>query len=329
MCDDKCKALGPHFSLFKPGSDGTGVVPMGRFVTLETLAAKLINPSDELVALVNEIRELTKTHEENPIEANEQAKTKAKQRLHSFTPSGHYSWHRQAKQPMNFTGCTSLDIDDIEGNDDTRLAVKSAIFMQFPGARLVFVSPSGKGLKVIVAIDPIPTTNNEFTTATGQVRVDMQKFLAARHFTANVDCLLDATRVCYVSVDKDRAFDPKAPPFQWDENYVPDASSSTSNIPLLPIAEATRSAMRRIEEIATLRHGDRRQPTAVYHASFMAHQGVLKVLEHAVIEATVKSGIEQSEAERVCKSAYGYARGVRQYSQQEIDAAIEEERNNA
>ena len=329
MCDDKCKALGPHFSVFEPGKNGKGVYPTNRVVTLATLAERLANPPASLVKQIEEIRELTRKHKADPTEANENAKTEAKKQLRSFTPSGHYSWHRQANQPMNFTGCTSLDIDDIEGDARARRTIKRAFFMQFPGVRLAFESPGGYGLKVIVAIDPIPTSNEEFTRATGQVRVEAQKFINSMPFTANVDCLLDATRVCYVSIDKDRAFDPDAEPFRWNTEYVPETTGSSTSTIKLPIAQAARSAMWRIDEIATLRHGDNRQTTATAHASFMAHQGVLKAHEDLVIEATVKSGISQSEAERVCKSAYRYAPGVRQYTQEEIDKAMSEERNNA
>lgn len=312
----------PHFSVFKHWRTPQGVdviVSAKRLVTISKLAEVLKQPPEPFRLQVERIRALADAHANARSEETEQALTDAKRKLVSFTPAGHFRRGRKRTDPLSFTGCTSLDIDSVEPDDDHLVSVKAPLLFNLPGVKIIFTSPSGRGVKVIVGLDPIPTTLSEFEVATGQVRHAAQQIFENMKIKADVDRLLDAQRICYMSYDPQPVIELNSEPFRWNPELVPEqasAQASTSNID--PIDAAAR-AMEWMEELTRLRHGDNRMAQAIRCASYMAHHGVLRAHEPLLIDAVCKSGIKRAEAERLCKNAYGYAANVRQFTMAEIE----------
>ena len=322
VCSDSCPSE-PHFSVFKHWRTPKGadvIVPAHRLVTLSQLATVLVDPPRAFAQQIATIRELARIHAIEATEETEQQLIEAKRKLVSFTPAGHFAKNRKRIDPMSFTGCTSLDIDGIVSDGDiNHITVKAPLLFQLPGTRLVFTSPSGNGVKAIVALDPVPTTAAEFEAATGQLRVVAQRLLKSVFVDANVDRLLDAQRICYMSHDLQPGVDLDAEPFHWDKNFVPEATGKIANTSDIAPIDAAARALEWMEELSNLRHGDNRMAQAIRCASYMAHHGILKAHASLFVDAVAQSGIKRAEIERVCANAYSYASGIQQLTQQEIE----------
>ena len=324
VCNDSCPK-GPHFSVFKHWTTPKGVdviVSARRLVTLQKLAEVVKQPPEPFREQIDHIRSLAIIHANARTEQTEQDLTAAKRKLVSFTPAGHFKKGRKRTDEVTFTGCTSLDIDGITPtNDDPHLVnVKAPLLFNLPGCRIVFTSPSGKGVKVLLGLDPIPTTNTEFETATAQVRMIAQQILDKVRVVANVDRLLDAQRICYMSYDPQPGIelDVDAQDFKWNPGLVSELPTSTGTTSDIDPIDAAARSVEWMEEIMKLGHGDNRMAQAIRCASYMSHHGVLRAHEKMLIDAICKSGISIPEAERVCSNAYGYAADVRQLTLEEI-----------
>ena len=107
------------------------------------------------------------------------------------------------------------DIDDIDPHDLN--AIKTVLSLH-PNVILVFASPSGTGLKVIVQLDPIPTTQNdrEHKHAWGRCKVELDEILS--HYSYQCDSGDDPTRLCFLAHDPRVYYQPDKPAFKWDRD---------------------------------------------------------------------------------------------------------------
>jgi len=100
--------------------------------------------SDKYKEKIEKIRE-----DENP------SKSPLKDRLPVFTPTGQFN-HRSIKGLEEYNGLICLDIDHIEEPENLKTKCKS-----LPYVYSAFVTPSGKGLKVLIKTDATLETYKE------------------------------------------------------------------------------------------------------------------------------------------------------------------------
>ena len=121
---------------------------------------------------------------------------------------------RKAQHLQQHSGLLTVDIDDLNPNDIGYLLAELA---QMPQVVVAFVSPGGKGTKVIVPIDPIPQDALEHKGAF-EACVDFFDDLATEYNfevdTSGSDC----SRLCFLAHDS-RAITRDNPiPITWDRD---------------------------------------------------------------------------------------------------------------
>jgi hypothetical protein len=131
--------------------------------------------SEKYKKLINDIR-----NEENP------SKSRLKDKLPCFTPTGIFSY-RSLAGLESYNGVICLDIDSVENPEELKKKCKN---LQWVHA--AFITPSGKGLKVIVKTDATRETYKEkelqiaeaFNEATGFSRDNHCKDIARIQFVS-------------------------------------------------------------------------------------------------------------------------------------------------
>lgn len=125
---------------------------------------------------------------------------KAKDWLPVFTPTGTFT-HRSIKGLEHYNGVICLDIDHVE--DPAALKEKT---MELSFVRAAYITPSGKGLKVIVLTDGTQETYNQ---AEEQVAT---AFLNYTGFARDNRCK-DIARIQYISYDPELYYKPDSTTF--------------------------------------------------------------------------------------------------------------------
>ena len=134
---------------------------------------------------------ITKNIREEMSERDQQA---AKKNLPTITPSGVFSDGHFASQLAEHSGLVVLDYDDLDSAENAINAVKYD-----PATVLAFISPRGKGIKVLVAIDPKPQTYAEHKVAWNQVKDKYNGILGVDADKSGSD----VSRLCYLCYDAD------------------------------------------------------------------------------------------------------------------------------
>ena len=101
-----------------------------------------------------------------------------------------------------------LVVIDLDGLDDVDVAL--APMRELQGLRLLYTSPSGRGLKAWVAVDPIPSTSDEYKDVWEQLR---QQVEAVTGCTVD-ESGSDATRLSFTAHDLDVSIG-ETPPMEW------------------------------------------------------------------------------------------------------------------
>jgi hypothetical protein len=117
-------------------------------------------------------------------------KEEKKIRLHAFTPSGTFYPTRKAENLENHTGLYVLDFDDVPNLSEVILSLQ-----QDPYTLVLFVSPSGKGLKLIVRVRGLKTSEQH--KAMFPV---FERYYRQFGITPDPQCK-DVSRLCFVSSD--------------------------------------------------------------------------------------------------------------------------------
>ena len=137
---------------------------------------------------------------------------KLKKSLPAFTPSGTFEGGRKPDLLKAYNNCIILDIDHVEEPELNRL--KSAIVGD-PFTTASFISPSGKGLKIIVQVDSLKDFHK---AAFEQVKDYFEK-----KYTLIIDKSgKDITRLCFVSFDPEAHYNAVASIFQTRPEFKPD-----------------------------------------------------------------------------------------------------------
>ena len=118
------------------------------------------------------------------------------------------------------TGFITLDFDNIENVQELTQKLK-----QLPYVFFMFISPSGKGIKVFICVDPLPKDDKEHKKAwedlQKSVEADIQVKVAVDKQCKNIN------RLCYLAHDPEPYANPNASMFQWEK---PKAQKSYAHI---------------------------------------------------------------------------------------------------
>ena len=121
---------------------------------------------------------------------------------------------RKAQHLIRHSGYITIDIDGLLPSQIPDLLAELA---QMPHVVMAFISPSGKGIKVIVRVNPIPTNDIEHKGAY-QACLDFFEDLADEYEfevdTSGKDC----SRLCYLAHDPLAIFHTESPAIDWDKD---------------------------------------------------------------------------------------------------------------
>ena len=121
---------------------------------------------------------------------------------------------RKAQHLIRHSGYITIDVDGLTANQIASLLAELA---QMPHVVLAFISPSGKGIKVIVRVNPIPTNDIEHKGAY-QACLDFFEDLADE-YEFEVDTTgKDCSRLCYLAHDPLAIFHTETPTIDWDKD---------------------------------------------------------------------------------------------------------------
>ena len=140
--------------------------------------------------------------------------------LAGFTPSGTFLGGHRAGQIRSYNQLVGLDFDHVKD-----LATLSAVFRAMPETLMMFVSPSGEGLKVFVRVD---STAARHPTA---YRYVADVYERAGGVASDPKCK-DISRCCYVSYDPEAWHNPEAAVF-----HIPDTPDAISLTPVATFAQ--------------------------------------------------------------------------------------------
>jgi hypothetical protein len=133
--------------------------------------------SDKYKSQIEQIRS-----SENP------SKSPLKDKLPVFTPTGIFN-HRSLAGLETYTGIMCLDIDNVENPESLKESCKN-----IPWVYSAFVTPSGRGLKVIIK------TNSDSENYRANELIVSQEFLNQTGFLRDNHCK-DIARIQFVSYD--------------------------------------------------------------------------------------------------------------------------------
>ena len=135
---------------------------------------------------------------------------------------------RNVELPDKFTAHSGLlvfDIDDIDKSTGSVNGMRTVLSLH-PHVLMAFASPSNTGIKVLMRIDPIPTTANadEHKFVWKQCKAELDKIL--KHYLLKCDNGDDPTRLCFFAYDPRLYYDPSKPAYPFDRDaYEIDAQA--------------------------------------------------------------------------------------------------------
>jgi archaellum biogenesis ATPase FlaH len=131
---------------------------------------------------IDEIREFIKN--------NENVKASIlKKNLPAFTPSGTFKERRKKESIDSYSGLLHLDYDKVEDVESLK-----EIIVKIPFTYSAFISPSGKGLKVLVMTDAKLEVHTEFFNS-------LRSYYDGIAGLESDGAVKDVTRLCFVSYD--------------------------------------------------------------------------------------------------------------------------------
>ena len=127
--------------------------------------------------------------------------------LPAFIAGGRFpAGHRKAEDLTTHSGFLILDLDHL----DAAAAVRHAA-AAIPHTALAFISPSGAGVKVLVALAPSPTDAHSHTAAWHAV----SQYYADKLTIVPDSTGKDVSRLTFLAHDPDAYVNPAAQPFAW------------------------------------------------------------------------------------------------------------------
>ena len=191
-------------SVYRNSYDTTGTI-----VTLEAIVERILDGKRGLDEKTRMCNVLAST-------APKAYKT-YKESLPAVTFAGMFpKGKRRATSLLRHSGYAVLDIDGLLPSQIPELL---AILAQHPYVLLAFVSPSGKGIKVVVRVSPVPTNDAEHKTA-WQACVDFFENEAEEHGFEIDPSGKDCSRLCFLAHDPQAIIHSESTPITWDPSNI-------------------------------------------------------------------------------------------------------------
>jgi hypothetical protein len=212
----------------------------GNFSNISLFDALELIRGDKYKAKIEAAREILRAH------GKERYKEFKRNNLPTFAFNG--TFNGMVVNNDNFDLSSGIFHFDIDGlSPDTVLAVKAEL-CQLPGLVFLFVSPSGKGLKGGLRIDPAMVKNDADFKA---VFARAQTFFSGLGVTIDRTCS-DVRRLCFVSHDSDIYTNWNAELWEWRppiETAQPPTKPNTSQKYQQPTVESESECLKRIAKI--------------------------------------------------------------------------------
>ena len=255
---------------------------------------------------------------------NQEKANQLKKRLVAFTVSGLFEGGRKMSFLKSYNPFVILDIDKLDPQilPDLILKIKEIEF-----TRVVFISPSGRGLKIIVEVD---TEVKLHGLAYRQVCDYYEKALAVEIDKSGKDI----TRLCFMSYDPEVHFNEKSTVFNITESHTdisqvsnqsieltpgraPDFSSELANL-TVDYKQAFSVCVTEVNTKLEFKKGNRNN--YIYQLGVNCrHAGI--PLEFAIRESKKTFDLDNSEIEKTIKSAYNW----KPYQSNEIPKEVQDE----
>jgi len=190
-------------------------------IQFNEIVSRIINGSNGLDKLTIKARKLKKQAEESDQYAQVYRDWKASS-LPAIIPAGVWDklveneegnmepTHGYAGWSGTHTGFITLDFDNIENIQELTEKLKELPYVFF-----MFISPSGKGIKVFICVDPLPKDDNEHKIAweclKKKVEDDVQFKVAVDKQCKNIN------RLCYLAHDPNPYANRNADLFEWEK----------------------------------------------------------------------------------------------------------------
>lgn len=170
------------------------------WVTINQFIQANLNPKAGVIKLFNAIQKAGE-------EGNKEEKARLKEKLYSFTPCVNVSVSRKYADITSFTGLMVLDFDKI----DNAVDFKEYLFNEYRFIYLCWISPSKKGVKALVQIPEVKTTD-EFKSYYYGIAEEMEQYNGFD--SSGQNCVLPL----FQSMDREMLINPF--PFKWiDKGY--------------------------------------------------------------------------------------------------------------
>ena len=139
-------------------------------------------------------------------EPDKAKRRRLKEGLPAVTFGARFEISRQTTAPYSPSGLTVVDVDDLDHAVAAELRSRT-----LPGCSTAFLSPSGRGVKFVVKLDPTPATPDEHTQATVAV---MNAYAAVLNLKVDPSGK-DVTRLCFLPHDPELVVHQDVKPFTW------------------------------------------------------------------------------------------------------------------
>lgn len=197
------------------------------WVTIEQFIQANINPKPGVIKLFDAIQQASEAGDKDE-------KARLKEKLYSFTPCVNVSVSRKYADITAFTGLMVLDFDKI----DNALDFKEFLFNEYRFIYVCWISPSKKGVKALVQI-PVVTSTDEFKSYYYGISEEMEQYNGFDSTGQN--CVLPL----FQSLDREMLVNPF--PFKWmDKGYKISNFETAKPIPIEYSGEKRESTILKI-----------------------------------------------------------------------------------
>lgn len=245
--------------------------------TLEQVAHLIMKPSAALVHQVSLVKKVSRL--------DKKAAADLKQQLPFFC-CGHFTGGLRKLENFTQAQAFVFDIDNLHKHHQTPQELKEAL-QQNQEVALLYTSPSGNGIKVVVVLSEPITQTHLFTIA---YKVYLTKLVQTYQLHNCVDtCTADATRVSFLSADEQAWFNPLA--FEVSPAaLVPQASVALVNNSPKAVIVRSEEAEKGVAEptpppykqiLATLQPGGQAKPPRQVFVPSILHEVTTQVQAQA------------------------------------------------
>lgn len=224
---------------------------------------------------------------------------KAKNKLPSFTPSGTFKSQRLANKLDTYSGIIVLDIDKLPSEEIAQDKCNAAANIEYTWA--AFVSPSGVGVKILVAVSNGSEHHKESYATL--------KSCYEQHLCVPIDKSgSDISRLCFFSHDPNLYHNPNAKIFDYTQYQnllqVANSSNPLPNNAMLSIEKIFISTVKFTENRSRFESGNRNNFILLLAGNFNRRGIPMDAVLPMIIDKYDSAGFEEKEIVITVKSAY-------------------------